>query len=883
MQIQRAEQPYPKERTDSVLHPLVREWFYSRFPGYTPPQEYSIVDIHERRNTLICSPTGSGKTLSAFLSIINHLVVLGEQGLLEDRAYCVYVSPLKALSNDIEKNLEEPLREIRELAHKKGIELPEIRIGKRTGDVDTAERARQLRKPPHIFITTPESLAIAITSPKFSQKLAMAEWVIVDEVHSLADNKRGVHLSLSLERLQARAPHPITRIGLSATIAPLEEVAKFLVGMEENEPRPCRIVDVDYAKNMDIRVISPVEDLVNTPAGVIQERLYEKIHELVSRHRTTLIFTNTRSATERVVHNLKKLHPDYYEGRIEAHHGSLSKRVRLMVEDKLKKGELKCVVTSTSLELGIDIGYVDLVILLGSPKSIARALQRIGRAGHSLHETSKGRIIVLDRDDLVECVVLAKSAMERKIDRVRIPQNPLDVLAQHLVGMALESRWTIRDAYKLVTRSYCYHNLPLSDMVSVLRYLAGHYSPLEERHVYGKIWLDEDQGVFGRRGKSTRPIYYTNIGTIPDESAARVFTVNGEYIGDIEEAFLERLRKGDRFVLAGRVYEFVSARGLKARVRLMDGARPTIPSWFSEQLPLSFDLAIDIGRFRARMKTLLEQQAPRDYIVSWLCNEYNLDETTALAVYNYFLEQHEYLEIPTHSNILVEDYTDEHQNQNIIVHALYGRKTNDVLSRVYAHVISKLYKTNVRVTISDNGFVLTLPHPKRANPRVLERLVTPENLEELAERAIRDTEILKRRFRHVASRAYLVLRNYKGKKRTVNKQLVNARMIYRLLERIDPGFPMIREAKREVLEDAMDIHSARLVLEKIARKEWRFSYAPPSELPSPFAHNLVVMGEGDIILMEDRHNMIMLLREMVLKRIRQKHEQQQESGHAATT
>jgi len=418
------------------LNPLLAAWFKHEFGSFTEPQRYAILNIHNLQNTLITAPTGTGKTLSAFTAILNELISLSEAGQLEDRVYCLYISPLRALSNDIEKNLKEPLRAIREVGKKIGKKIS-VRVAVRTGDTPQSERAKMLRKPPHILITTPETTAILLNSPKFKENFRKTKWLIVDEIHSLASNKRGVHLSLSMERLQRLNPE-ICRIGLSATISPLEEVAKFLVGMKnEHETRDCKIVNVQFLKNLDLKVISPIADLVNTSQEEIFEKLYEKLDELIQQHRSTLVFTNTRSATERVVNHLKERFPGRYKGKIGAHHSSVSRAKRLAIEDRLKKGELKAVVCSTSLELGIDIGYIDLVVLLGSPKSIARALQRIGRSGHRLHDTVKGRVIVLDRDDLVECSVLLKNAKEQKLDRIQIPKNCLDVLAQQIYGIAI--------------------------------------------------------------------------------------------------------------------------------------------------------------------------------------------------------------------------------------------------------------------------------------------------------------------------------------------------------------------------------------------------------------------------------------------------------------
>src|SRR3990167_9020434 len=541
--IEHLEKPYKPEQIKHILNSIIDKWFFTRFKEFSLQQLFGVMEIHSRNNILVSAPTGATKTLTSFLSILNELIDSSEKGILENRVYCVYVSPLKALSNDIHVNLVEPLKEMEEIAQKK----LNIRASVRTGDTTASEKAKMLKHPPHILITTPESLAIMLSSIKFRELLRNVEWFIADEIHALAENKRGVHLSLSVERLNRISP-AMTKIGLSATIAPLDEIAKFLVGCEDGRLRNCKIVDVQFIKNMDLKVISPVEDLVDIEHAMMHDAMYSMIDSLIQSHKTTLIFTNTRSATERVVHHLKEKFPKKYTENIGAHHGSLSKSLRHRIEDRLRKGELKAIVSSTSLELGIDIGYIDLVICLGSPKSVARFLQRAGRSGHKLHDTVKARIIVLDRDDLVECAVLLKSAIEKKIDRIHIPRNCLDVLAQQIHGMSLEQRWNINDLFKLIKQSYCYHLLGFKDFIEVIDYLSGKYISLEDRHIYAKIWYDESTGELGRKGKMSRVIYMTNIGTIPEESYITV-KVGEQAIGHIDEAFLERLRRGDVFVL----------------------------------------------------------------------------------------------------------------------------------------------------------------------------------------------------------------------------------------------------------------------------------------------------------------------------------------------
>jgi len=471
MPIEFTKKKYKDDEIKKILHPLMKKWFIDKFKTFSEPQRYAIMNIHSRINTLVSAPTGSGKTLTAFTAILNDLIDLSEKGKLEDKIYCVYISPLKALNADIAVNLIEPLKEIEKIA---GKELG-IRIGVRTGDTTPNEKQKMLKKPPHILITTPESLGIILASIKFKEHLKEVQWTIVDEIHALAENKRGVHLSLSLERLEHFCTY-MTRVGLSATVAPLEKIAYFLVG----EDRDCQIVDVQFLKKYEFKVLSPVPDLINTTHDIMHRELYKLLDKLIQKHKTTLIFTNTRAATERVVDHLKDKFPKSYSENIGAHHGSLGKDHRFKIEQGLRDGKLKVVVSSTSLELGIDIGHIDLVICLGSPKSVARFLQRAGRAGHKLHDTVKGRIIVMDRDDLIECAVLMKAAIEKKIDKVHIPTNCLDVLAQQIDGFALDQVWEEKELFKLVKKSYCYKELRLKDYRDVLSYLAGEYVSLEE-------------------------------------------------------------------------------------------------------------------------------------------------------------------------------------------------------------------------------------------------------------------------------------------------------------------------------------------------------------------------------------------------------------------
>ena len=854
-----AEKQYKPEDIKHILNPLVNNWFFTRFKEFSLPQLYGVMEIHSRNNILVSAPTGATKTLTAFLSILNELIDSSEKGILESRVYCVYVSPLKALSNDIQVNLVEPLKEMEKLAGKK----LNIRVAVRTGDTTASEKAKMLKHPPHILITTPESLAIMLTSSKFSELLKNVEWFIADEIHALAENKRGVHLSLSIERLNRISPS-MARIGLSATIAPLEEIAKFLVGYSGGKLRECRIVDVQFIKSMDLKVLAPVPDLVGAEHAMMHNSMYALMDDLIQSHRTTLIFTNTRSATERVVHYLKEKFPKKYAENIGAHHGSLSKTLRHNIENRLRKGELKVIVSSTSLELGIDIGYIDLVICLGSPKSVARFLQRAGRSGHKLHDTVKARIIVLDRDDLIECAVLLKSAIEKKIDKIHLPKNCLDVLAQQLHGMSIEQKWKVKELFELVRQSYCYHDLQLKDFMEILDYLSGKYISLEDRNIYAKIWHDEDTGELGRRGKMSRVIYMTNVGTIPEESFITV-KVGEQPIGHIDEAFLERLHRGDVFVLGGERYEFLYAKGMVAYVNASVYRPPTIPSWFSEMLPLSFDLAIEIGKFRKLMNELFCANKPKEEILKFINRYLYVDKNAAESVYRYFFEQFSYAQIPSNSRIIVEHYHDDKSKRKYaIFHTLYGRRVNDCLSRAAAFAIARTQHRDVEIGINDNGFYIG--SDRSVNVIQAFNLVKSKEMRKIMDTAIEKTEVLKRRFRHCASRAMMILRNYMGRQKRVGRQQVSSMILMNAVKRIDNNFCILKEARREVLEDLMDIESAAKVIEGIEKKMILVEEIRTA-LPSPFAFNLIIQGFTDVMKIEDKVEFIRRMHEQVMAKI----------------
>ena len=882
-----AGKPFSDAESIAVLNPYVKDWFMKNFGELTPPQKYAFKLISERKNLLITAPTGSGKTISGFLSIISKLFDYSLEGKLEDKVYCIYVSPLRALNNDVYRNLTLPLEQIySEIVKDKDEDIlkgnmRKVTIGVRTGDTTQQERRKMLLKPPNILVTTPESLAIILNSRKFMEHLSGLEYVIIDELHELANNKRGVHLSLSLERLKEEVGGRISLIGLGATLYPLDEAAKFLVGSAASSTEDCVIVDASWSKKLDVVTRSPVRDLIYTDGQKIEDEMYKMVNQIIKENKSTLIFTNTRSGTERVVFNLKRRFG--YGEDIAAHHSSLSRESRMEVEDLLKKGALKCAVSSTSLELGVDIGAIEDVVQLGSPKSVTRAIQRIGRAGHSYKATAKGEMIALDRDDLVECTIMLDAALKKHLDSFRVPEAPLDVLAQHIIGMSIARKWGVDEAFSLVRKAYSYRALQRKDFDALLNYLAGNYVGLESRRVYGKIWYDEKEKMFGRRGKMAQVIYMLNLGTIPDEVAINVFDLNKKWIGNIEEEFLTKLKPGDIFTLGGRLYRFEYAKGMKCFVSEAKTSAPTIPPWFSEQLPLSFELAEEIGKFRGSFASVLSASIKKRRIsrvskstkmpaeVKKVLSQLPMDENAMDAVFRYFLEQILFAkEVPNNKLMLVEQTHDIEGDKNYLVfHALFGRRVNDTLSRLFGIVLGEMLDMDVGILVGDNGFMLELERESKLSQKAVEELfsnVFSSDIISTIRLNIRKTEMMKRRFRQVAGRSFMILKNYKGWKISVGRQQVNSQLLLNAVEEIDPDFPVLKETYREVMEDVMDVPRAKEVIERLSKGTIKYKFIT-TQTPSPFAHKTLTFGHADVIMMKNKHDYLKELNRLVLKRI----------------
>ena len=878
----------------SLFHPVVREWWLASFGSaeeglFTPAQRQAVPLIQQGRNALICSPTGSGKTLSAFISIISQLFSLAERGELAEGVYCLYISPLKSLANDIHRNLERPLQEMAALAGERGMAIQEIRHSIRHGDISGRERARMLKRTPHILNTTPESLAILLSSPRFREKLKTVRWVIVDEIHSLAASKRGVHLSLSLERLEELkrdlslkswekrscppeepAGESFIRIGCSATVEPLQEVADFLAGGF----RPVEVVDCRLSRHLDLRLVSPVPDLISASQEDISDGLYQLLHRHIQDHKSTLIFANSRNGAERLLYNLRQRFPGFYDRENSAcHHGSMGREGRQEAESRLKQGLLRVVCTSTSLELGIDMPHIDLVLQIGSPKSVAALLQRFGRGGHSLNQTVKGRIVALEWEDLLEGAVMLQRAKEGLVERIHIPQNAIDAICQQLLGMVLEKDWHMDEMLSLVRRSYCYRNLTMEELMAAVLYLSSAHPQMKERRIYPKIGYDPATQRIFRLGGGSRMIYYTSSGMIPDQFTCDVFTREGSFVGRLDESYLERLEPGDVFSVGGRSYAFCYRRGGKVYVDPAEG-RPSIPVWSSERLPLSFDLARAILSFQGDLLWMMKKEGTggrmKEAAVGegvgsegseekgsegqeedggatvrrWLEQQYHMDRNCSGMIYRTFRQQIALLgeeSVPTPWRLVMQECVDRESGRRIF-YVLSGRglRCNEALARMAAYLLSRQRMGRAYIAFSDAGFLLSLPATSRASIRALLHSLQEENCQALLRRALQGTSLLQSAFRINAARSYLILRSYKGRHKSARHQQMDADMLMGLAESIE-GFPVLEESYREIIEDRLEMDNVKEVLRGLASGEIEV-VVKEEDSPSPLAYGLAALG-----------------------------------------
>jgi ATP-dependent Lhr-like helicase len=855
----------------------VTRWFAKKFAGPTPAQRAAWPRIQAGKNVLIISPTGTGKTLAAFLGVLNELALAASAGTLQPGIHAIYISPLRALSYDLEKNLAEPLNEIY------GEKAP-IQVGLRSGDTSAHVRQRQLQSPPHILLTTPESLSILLTQPRWRPALQTVRWAIIDEVHSLAENKRGSHLTISLERLGLISKPGLQRIGLSATVAPAAEAAGFLAGAG----RECEILDVSASKKIDLRVYSPLGDNPYPPSGYTGERLVKELARLVAENRTTLIFSNTRSGAEAATFWLANALPEL-SGLIECHHASLDRDVRQEVEDRLKRGELRAVVCSTSLELGIDIGSVDLVVMLSTPKGVSKALQRTGRAGHNIQTTSRGMVMSTNMNDLVECCATVLLARSRQLDEIRIPAAPLDVLAQHLLSMGCIRPWKKDEAFELVRRAYPYRELSREDFEAVLDYLAGGGQSLRQQYseTFGKIVLKEDE--FETRPGSTQRDLLQNIGVIPNEGMV-VVRLKGRALGSIEESFLRQLQVDDVFIIAGRAVRLERIGMMECFVARADHAVPTIPRWNANKMPLTNKVAEEIIAFRSELRARMEKDSSGQ--ADWIAARLDCGKVNAAIIWKMHAAQAEVSEIPTMDFLLVEELPDRPEEitrelgavaipkprkgqvrpevpraqRHYFFHCLVGRAANEALSRVVALRLSRLRGGNAVATADDYGFALTVRPEQIITASHLSELLAPGDFESDLRQALSRSHLLRYHFRNAAQTGMMVYRNFFGQQKSARKLQWSSEVIFNVLQEHEPNHVLMREARRDAVHTYIDLDTASRFLEKMRNKPVRLRQI---NRVSPLSFALFATKIKEALLVEDPREMTERLYHLWWKKLEQ--------------
>jgi ATP-dependent Lhr-like helicase len=842
-------------------HPLVAEWFVRRFGTPTEPQEQGWPHILAGRTTLISAPTGSGKTLAAFLACIDRLVRKSLSGELADRTEVLYVSPLKALGNDIQKNLEAPLGEILAMAGERGLLMPEIRTAVRTGDTLMPERRAMLKRPPHILVTTPESLYILLTAEKSRAILRDVETVIVDEIHAVADDKRGAHLTLSLERLEALTYKKPARIGLSATQKPIEEVAHFLTGRPERyaaQPDPV-IVNIGHRRKLDMAVEVPAMPLGPVASNEMWDEVYNRLVTLVEQHRSTLVFVNTRRMAERVAHHLGER---IGEDNVAAHHGSLSRKLRLAAEKKLKEGQVRVLVATASLELGIDIGTVDLVVQINSPRSIAVTLQRVGRSGHWRGAVPKGRLFATTRDDLLECAALVWAIRQGDLDRLVIPEAPLDVLAQQIVAACAAEEWDEDAMFALVRRAYPYRNLQRATFDALLEMLAEGIAARRGR--YGAyIHRDRVNGKLrARRGARLAAI--TSGGAIPDNSLyAVVAEPDGLVVGTVDEDFAVESNRGDIMLLGNTSWMIRRIETNSGRVLVQDahGAPPSVPFWNGEAPARTEELSDHIGILRQKIGEMLPNTSPVGFsatqpdvaaTVSWLKQECGLDDSAAEQAIEYVLQGRAVLgAVPTQTTVIAERFFDEGGGMQLVIHAPFGGRINKAWGLALRKRFCVGFNFELQAAATDNGLNIALAEQHSFPLGDVFNFLNAATVQPILEQAALDSPIFGTRWRWDAGRALALLRFQNGKKVPPQIQRMRSDDLLTSVfpdaaacfeniqgERKIPDHPLVAEVMKDVLTEAMDLEGLKSVLSGLADGRIR-CIAVDTPVPSQFSHEIL--------------------------------------------
>jgi len=852
----------------AALHPAVAAWCDQRLGTPTPPQRGALPLALERRSALICSPTGTGKTLAAFLPIASRLADLRDRDELFPRPYALYVSPLRALGYDVEHNLRRPLREMELLERpntergrlRRGrIRETHVRTGVRTGDTPVEERRLMLTRPPHVLLTTPESLALMLAMESYRKHLRYVETVVVDEVHALAGNKRGAYLALCLESLEALVRGPLVRVGLSATVAPLERVAAFLTG----PGRPCAVVDERGLRSIRLTIDAPFGGAV-APLSRVAERCVDLGRDV----RTQLIFVNVRSQAERVAHEMALVEGAEVavagedatprarsDARIGIHHSALERSVRHKLEARLRAGEVHSVVCSSSLELGVDIGYVDRVCIVGGARGITPTLQRVGRAGHRPGAIADGVVVAQDRDDILEAAATRRCIADGVLEEIVVPDAPLDVLAQWLVmSVCYDRRFPFDEALALARRAYPFRSLDEASLRAVAAYLSGGGAGPDEAHVRR---LGNDGVALYGLGKEACAAFFENVGTIPDESQVQVALRGGAAIGKVEESFVAGLSEGDVLLLNGKTFRVEEVRASAISVEPFAG-RPTVPVWSSHIKGVPIVLAREIAELRAGIaRRLREEAAPA--ALRWLDRRYGLNGVEAAHAVRYVAQQMAISAVPAPGEALIEVYRMD-RRQTAVFHTCAGRRANEALARVVAARLFAELRVNTTLTTDDNGFLVALPRGKSLPDATWAGLLHARDFERDLLEGLRGGHLLRVHFRHVATAGLLVLRRAGGRTLRRGGLRWNSERIFERLLEADPAFPLLKETVRTVTRDLLDAPAAHDFLRGLPN-EPRVIHPPAA---SPFSFGIVTSSFGDSVVLDDRASMVEALHERVL-------------------
>jgi len=832
------------------FHPIIADWFKEKFGEPTEPQKLGWPHILSGEDTLIAAPTGSGKTLAAFLCAIDRLVRDGIAGRLANEVKVLYVSPLKALSSDVQRNLQTPLEEIQKRAVKQWVKLPEIRALVRTGDTPSHERQAMVRKPPHILVTTPESLYLLLTAPKSREILRTVETVIVDEIHAVARDKRGSHLSLSLERLEALCNKRPVRIGLSATQRPMEEIARFLMGTRSVDSdgghSRCAIVDVGHQRNLDLAIEVPPSELSAVCSNEQWAEVYHRLAELIQQHRSTLVFVNTRRLAERVTHQLADL---LGEDAVSSHHGSLSKKIRLKAEQRLKAGELKAVVATASLELGIDIGFIDLVIQVGSPRSIATFLQRVGRSGHALGLTPKGRLFALTRDELIECAALIRAIRHGRLDRIIPPEAPIDILAQQIIAETADREIDEQALFDLCRGAWPYHQLTREKFGEVVQMLSeGFATRLGRSGAY--LYHDRvNKKIKARRGARLAAI--TSGGAIPELADYRVVAEPEKIVvGSVDEDFAVESLSGDVFLLGNTSWRVIHVRGGDVLVTDAHGAPPTIPFWRGEAPARTVELSAELSDLREELSDRVDRP---DEAAAWLREEAALDEFGARQMVHYAQAQKAAIGLlPTQRHLLFERFFDESGGMQLVIHSPFGGRINRAWGLALRKRFCRTFDFELQASADDNGIVLSLG-PQQSFPlEQIAKMLRAENGREILVQALLAAPMFNTRWRWNANRALAILRQRNGKRvppalqRMKSDDLLCAVFPQQMACRENlpggdipvPDHPLVEQTILDCLHEAMDVDGWLDLLRAIERGKIKITAADTRE-PTPFAYQIL--------------------------------------------